>query len=133
MGVLCAVGCQKPVEAEGAIVGLVTEVATVCPELVRLQRQLGGWSQWTSIYGLCDALIHPIPDGCSADAGIVVDDIPILLEVAHRVAHGMSIFAHHEGAVGHFLCLFCQFGGSQIAVIVYIRLTAVGVAERKSG
>ena len=125
-----AVGCQKPVEAEGAIVRLVAKVTAVCPKLVLLQRQIGRWSQRTSVDGLCNALIHPVPDGCSADAGVVVDDIPILLEVAHRIAHGMSIFTHHEGAVSHPLGTFSQYGGGEVTVIVNGRLTAVRVAER---
>ena len=43
----------------------------------------------------------------------------------------MSIFAHHEGAVGDFLGFLFQLGWRKIAIIVDVTLAPVGVAEGK--
>ena len=33
--------------------------------------------------------------------GVGIDNIPVFLEVTHRVTHSMGIFAHHKGTVGN--------------------------------
>ena len=44
-----------------------------------------------------DRLVHPVPNA-TADAELaVLDDVPIFLEVAYAVAHGVGVFAHEEG------------------------------------
>ena len=57
-----AVGRQQAIDTEGIEVGLVAKVTSVCPISV-----------------LFKSLVHPIPNGGSDNATVVVDDVPILL------------------------------------------------------
>ena len=86
-----AVGRNETVDAEGTIVGLVAKVATV-GEILH------------TILLLENALIHPVPNGSATDGGVIIDHVPVLLEVAHRVTHRMGVFTHHEGTVGNLFC-----------------------------
>ena len=42
-------------------------------------------------------LVHPVPNETALELGIFPDQVPIDVEVAQSVAHGMGIFAHDEG------------------------------------
>ena len=43
-------------------------------------------------------MIHPVPDKAALQRGVLVDGVPILLQAAHAVAHGMAILRHDIGA-----------------------------------
>ena len=65
-----AVRRNEAVDVEVPVVGLVSKVTTVCPTL------------YTIIF-LDKPLVHPVPDDGTSDAGVGIDDIPVLLKVAH--------------------------------------------------
>ena len=46
-----------------------------------------------------DGLVHPVPDAAADTEVATFDDVPVFLEVAKAVAHGVGIFAHEEGLV----------------------------------
>ena len=74
-------------------------------------------------------MIHPVPDGGTNDAGVRIDDIPVLLKIATGITHGVGIFAHHEGFVADFLSFTTQVIGIEVAVIPYTTLASVAVVE----
>ena len=113
-----AIGSEEAIEAEWSIVGFVTKVTTIRPELVSLFLQFGRRAQRRTVNRLCNALIHPVPHGGSTNAAVGIDDIPIFLQVANGVTHCMGILTHHKGFVGHFLSRLTQFVGIEIGVIV---------------
>ena len=47
------------------------------------------------------SLIGPFPDEATEHAGVGVDFIPIFLEIAKGVAHGMGVFGGEHGAIVH--------------------------------
>ena len=47
-----------------------------------------------------DSLVYPVPDAASDARGAAFDDVPIFLQVADGVSHGVGIFAHEVGACG---------------------------------
>ena len=84
-------------------------------------------------WGGFQSLVHPIPNGSTTDAGVGIDDIPVLLQVAHRIAHGVGIFAHHEGLVLHRFRILLQVIGVEVAVVPNGRVAAVAIVERWTG
>ena len=57
-------------------------------------------SLWIDAIGLLpDGLIGPVPDAPARKRFIGVEDIPVLLEIAHRIAHRMGVFAAEIGLV----------------------------------
>ena len=116
VGMRRPVGRQQPVDAERPVGGLVAEIAAVSPV-------------FDAVLLLQQPLVHPVPDGGAADGRIGIDDVPILLQVAHRIAHGVGIFAHDEGTVVDPSGLRREFFGREVAVVVDRRVLPVGVAE----
>ena len=109
-GVGDAVGEAKAVAAEVAVVGLVAEVAAVGEPLgARLRPH-------------ADSVVGPLPDAAAAQPRVLADGLPVLLEVARPLAHGVGVFAHEEGAgvVGHPALL-----GEVVDVRVHLALDVV--------
>ena len=50
--------------------------------------------------GIVDALIHPVPNATADTEFRFLDDVPVLAEITHAVAHGVVVFAHEEGLAG---------------------------------
>ena len=116
----CAVGSQQSVDAEGIEVRLVAIVTTISPKLsiaIFLQK----------------SLVHPVPDSSTDDATVGIDDIPILLQVTHRVTHSVSIFAGYHGFLGFFDGLAAQFVGCWIAKVVEGRVARMTIVEGWTG
>ena len=77
-------------------------------------------------------MVHPVPDGGTGDTAVGVDHIPILLEVAHRVAHGVGIFTGDERFFGFLLGLGLEHVRCGIAEVVERRITRMAVVERQT-
>ena len=77
-------------------------------------------------------LIHPIPYRCTGDAAIGIDYVPILLQVAHRVAHGVGILAANEGLLRLLLSLVLQHLGGRVAEVVQGRVARMTIVEGQS-
>ena len=77
-------------------------------------------------------MVHPVPDGGAGDTAIGVDHIPILLEVTHRVAHGVGIFTGDERFFGFLLGLGLEHVRCGIAEVVERRITRMAVVERQT-
>ena len=108
-----AVGVYHAVDAEiaiggGTVLAIVAAIGPVFAPVVCL----GG-----------KALVYPIPDTATLEDGIFFDDVPILLEVAETVAHGMGIFAKNEGT-RHLLVLgiLLQIGRGSVHRAVDVRI-----------
>src|SRR5574344_23267 len=43
-----------------------------------------------------ERLVHPIPDTTADSRFAALDDIPVLLQIADSLSHGMCILAHKE-------------------------------------
>ena len=41
-------------------------------------------------------LVHPIPDEPTLQRGIAIDDVPIILQISHRVTHRVRVLAEDE-------------------------------------
>ena len=107
-----AVRGDEAVDTELTVVRLVTEITAVGEIAVTLQ-----------------TLIHPVPDGCTNDAGVCIDHIPVLLQIAAGITHGVGILAHHKGLVADFLSLTTQVIGIEITVVPDTTIAAVAVVE----
>ena len=75
---------DQPVDAEIHIVDRIAKIAAICPVLL------------PALVDLLKTLVHPVPDKAALQAGIAFDRLPVFLQVPHRIAHGMGIFAHDE-------------------------------------
>ena len=100
-----AVGIYHTVDAEVAVgrSAVFTVIAAVRPVFAAVSG-LGGKS-----------LVYPIPDATALQDGILLDDVPVILEVTQAVPHGMGVFAENERA-GHFgvLRVFLNVGGAVV-------------------
>ena len=79
-----AVGLHQPVTAEVRIVGLVAEVAAVGPELTPI------------LCFLPQRLVDEVPDASADEAGMRLDDVPVVLQVPDAVSHGVGVLAKNE-------------------------------------
>ena len=79
-----AVGLDEAVADEVGVVGVVAEVAAV------------GVVGAAVFGGLRDAVVAPFPDEAAAAAGVAADRLPVLLDAAGTVAHGVDVLAEHE-------------------------------------
>ena len=111
-----AVWRQQSVDAEGVEVGLVAVVAAIGEE-------------FHSVLLLDKSLVHPVPDGGAGDAGVGIDHIPVFLQVAHGVAHGMGILACYQRFLCFLLGLSLQHFRSGIAEVVEGRVVGMAVIE----
>ena len=81
-----AVAAHDAFHAEGLEVGHVAEVAAVgCHALALPFHE--------------NAFVGPFPDKSTEHPGVTVDLVPVFLEVAEGIAHGMGIFAGDHGAL----------------------------------
>ena len=104
-----ALRIDDSVHAERTVVRLFVEIAAICKNAHRLA--IGS----DAVRLLPDRLVDPVPDAAAHKRLVVVDDIPVLLEVSKRVAHRMRVFAHEER-------LACGIRGLGTAVFVLHRL-----------
>ena len=49
------------------------------------------------VVGGVDGLVHPVPDTTADAVAAALHDVPVFLQVAYGVAHGVGIFAHEIG------------------------------------
>ena len=117
VGMRYAIRRDESVDAERPVVGLVAEIAAIGKEF--FVRRIAAHVK---------SLVNPIPDGTANDAGVGIDDVPILAEVAEGVAHGVGVFAHEEGAVGRAFGHRAETVGMGIGVVEDVGLVEVGVA-----
>lgn len=84
-----AVGVYHAVDAEIAVGGraVLAIIAAIGPVFTAVVC-LGG-----------KALVYPVPDTAALEDGIFFDDVPILLEVAEAIAHGMAYSQRMRGRV----------------------------------
>ena len=58
------------------------------------------------ILRVINRLVHPVPDTTTDTIIAILDNVPIVLQVAHSITHGMSIFAQEE-----------RFGADTVATV----------------
>ena len=94
VGVRGSVGKQQAVHAEIPAVGGVAKIAAIGKKRCAIRRFFD------------QRLVHPIPDKPSLQTwvGGVAERIPVLVEVAQRIAHGVGIFAENDGPGGVHGC-----------------------------
>ena len=71
--------------------------------------------------------------GSSDDTLVFFNHIPILLEVADGISHGVGILSHEYGAVGYFLAKFLQSVGMQIGFVIDVGYGAVCIVVYRPG
>ena len=132
-----AVRCHQSVDAERPVVRLVAEVATIKESPPYGPR--GGFI--TMRQNTCvplggrkggQSLVHPVPDGGTGDAAVVIDDVPVLLQITHRVTHGVGIFAGNERLLRFLLSLGLQHSGCGVAEVVQGGIARMTVVEGQS-
>ena len=84
-----AVGRDEPVDAEVAVVDGLVVVAAVELDRPAVIAGPGG-----------DRVVAPLPHEAAAHALVGPDDLPVVLEVAGAVAHGVAVLHEDEGLVG---------------------------------
>ena len=87
-GVGDAVGRDEPVDAEVAVVDGLVVVAAVELDRPAVVAGPGG-----------DRVVAPLPHEAAAHALVGPDDLPVVLEVAGAVAHGVAVLHEDEGLV----------------------------------
>ena len=94
-GVGGAVGAHDAVEGEASRVGRVAEVAAVAPFVL-------------AVLGLAvNGLVGKVPDKAAREPVVLAELIPIVGEVAQRVAHAVRVFAFDKGQIAvHFGRIF---------------------------
>ena len=100
-----AVRTNQSVNAERSVVGLVAEVTAI-------------GIIFHAFACLLDALVYPVPYSCASDAAISIDHIPILLQITHRVTHGVGIFTSNKGFFFFLFGFGLQHIGRGIAEVV---------------
>ena len=81
-------GEEDTVHTEHTAVGLVAEVASVGQVAVARLRVV-----------VVERLVHPVPDGGSAEEVGRLDSFPVVDEVAHGITHRVSVFRYVEGVL----------------------------------
>ena len=133
VGMGSAVGSQQAVEAEIPVVGLVAEIASVCPVFARLQCEGLGVTRQRAVDRFGYALVHPVPDGRTSYAAVAIDDIPVFLQISHRIAHGVGIFPHDHGFLAFLLRFSPQVFRRGIAEVMKCGIDGISIVERKTG
>ena len=95
-GIGSSIGQHQSVAAEIAVVGFVTVVAPIGP--VGLSPLPGPQS-----------LVDPIPDRAALQGRVAFYGVPVVLEIAHAIAHGMGILAEDQGPIGILFGIANQF------------------------
>ena len=113
--------CQA-IDAEVAVVGFVSEVTAVSEELNVI------------LVFRANAVVGPFPHTAANQALVGVDRVPVFLEVAGAVAHGVGVFAHEVWAVVD--CLHGLFhqrihcGVHAADHVQFLRIVAVLIVHR---
>ena len=87
-----AVGGHKAVVHEVALVRAGVVVARHVLLVALFGERAGG-----DVGRVVDGLVHEVPHATADAVGRLLDDVPILLQVAHGVTHGVGVFTHEEG------------------------------------
>ena len=124
MRVRSPVRADQSIDAETAVVGHVAEITAV-QEVILLSVAVS--------QPYAQSLVHPVPDGGAADAPVSVDYVPVLLEIAAGIAHGMGILPHHEGFVVYSGRFPLQDVGIEVTVVPNVGIRAVAVIEDGDG
>src|SRR5215831_1824858 len=95
-GMRRAVREHDAVAAEATVVRLVAEIAAIRPEHLALRVRL------------LDALVDPVPDETALQSMRRLDQVPIVLQAAVRVAHRVRVLAHHQWLVAAIAA--CELG-----------------------
>ena len=82
-----AVWPDHAVDAEILVVGLVAVVAAIGPIFA------------VHVVEIEQALVDPVPNESALQAGQVFKSLPVFLQIAVGVAHGVGVFAADERAV----------------------------------
>mmetsp|Transcript_136620 Transcript_136620/g.237200 ORF Transcript_136620/g.237200 Transcript_136620/m.237200 type:complete len:403 (+) Transcript_136620:1523-2731(+) len=80
-----AVREDEPIDTELGVVDGVPEVPAISPVLHALRGRLG------------QPLVHPVPNEPTLQPGVRVERLPVLVDIAIGVAHGMRVLTENEG------------------------------------
>ena len=83
---LLAVATHDTFHAECLEVGNIIEVSTIRHHLLAVARRK-------------DSLVSPFPNETAQHARMTVNLVPVFLEVAKRITHGMSVFARENRTI----------------------------------
>ena len=114
MGVGDTEAAHHPIGAESIVVlhsGQAAQVAangipqTVAKRVGAVQRVAFVGKGLPMVAGVAHkTLVHPVPHKASLQRGVLVDGVPIVLQAAHAVAHGVAVFGNDIGSQRHLLC-----------------------------
>ena len=83
-----------------------------------------------------ECLVYPVPDEAALQLVVLINQIPVILEVSYTVAHGMSIFAHNHRTLVALIDMAAQRPDACIHRAVYVTLgiiTATLILYRAGG
>ena len=83
-----SVGIYQTIDTEVAVMGPFTAISAVQVLCLAVLRNTG-----------VDCVVTPLPDETAAHDVMLLDELPVVFQVAGAVAHGVCIFAHQEGLV----------------------------------
>lgn len=117
-GMRLPVGGNQTVNAEVAVIRLIAEISPI--SIIK-----------PSVLYILDAMIHPFPDTSTHQLWISVDHIPVILQIAGPVAHGMAVFAqkHRFGRIriGRVRCNRPAGGIHPALHVEHLRIRAAAV------
>ena len=61
-----------------------------------------------AVFHAIDGLVHPVPNAGANDARAALDDVPVVLQVAYGLSHGMGIFADEVGTILDPILIACH-------------------------
>src|SRR5699024_1341029 len=119
-----SVGIDQTVDTEVAVVRPLTAVAAV---QILCLAVLG--------YTCVNCVVTPLPDEAAAHDVVILDELPVVFQVAGAVTHGVCIFTHQEGLVGVGVQVALQalHGGVHIAVQVDVGEVVLALAAAVLG
>ena len=83
-----SVGIYQTINTEVAVMGPFTAITAVQVLCLAVLSNTG-----------VDCVVTPLPDETAAHDVMLLDELPVVFQVAGAVAHGVCIFAHQEGLV----------------------------------
>ena len=104
-----SVGVNQAVHAEVAVMGPFTAVAAVQILCLAVFSDTG-----------IDCVVTPLPDEAAAHNVVILDELPVIFQIAGAVAHCVCVFTHQEGLIGVRVQVALQalHGGVHIAIQV---------------
>ena len=111
MRVRIAIRINQPIDAEVAVVGLISEIAAVGKEcLVAFlhaapERSRYGRVAVRTVFG-AQTLIHPVPDQSASEIRVAFEQVPVFLKIADGISHRVCVFFEKERALRMVRCLF---------------------------